>query len=33
MPLMSPEAYRASLRDGRAVHYRGRRVEDVTVDP
>jgi 4-hydroxybutyryl-CoA dehydratase/vinylacetyl-CoA-Delta-isomerase len=28
--LRSPEQYRASLRDGRRVYYRGERVEDVT---
>jgi aromatic ring hydroxylase len=33
VPLLSPDAYRASLRDGRRVHYRGRRVPDVTADP
>lgn len=31
--LRTPEAYRASLRDGRRVYYRGQRVEDVTVHP
>ncbi len=30
---MTPEAYRASLRDGRKVFYRGRAVPDVTADP
>jgi 4-hydroxybutyryl-CoA dehydratase/vinylacetyl-CoA-Delta-isomerase len=29
----SPEQYRASLRDGRRVYYRGQRVEDVTTHP
>jgi aromatic ring hydroxylase len=33
MPLLEPDAYRASLRDGRAVYYRGRRVDDVTSHP
>jgi len=33
MGLRSPEEYRASLRDGRAVYYRGARVEDVTSHP
>lgn len=33
MPLLSADAYRASLRDGRVVYYRGRRVPDVTADP
>ncbi len=33
MALMSPEAYKASLRDGRAVYYRGERVEDVAAHP
>jgi aromatic ring hydroxylase len=31
--LRTPEQYRASLRDGREVFFRGRRVEDVTVHP
>ena len=33
MPLMSPDEYRRSLRDGRVVYYRGERVEDVTSHP
>lgn len=33
MPLLSADAYRASLRDGRNVYYRGRRIPDVTTDP
>ncbi len=33
MALMTQEQYRASLRDGRAVYYRGKRVADVTADP
>ena len=33
MPLRSVEQYRASLRDGRSVYFKGRRVEDVTVHP
>jgi len=33
MGLRSPEEYKASLRDGRAVYYRGERVEDVTSHP
>jgi 4-hydroxybutyryl-CoA dehydratase / vinylacetyl-CoA-Delta-isomerase len=33
MPLRSPDEFLASLRDGRHVIYRGRRVEDVTVHP
>jgi 4-hydroxybutyryl-CoA dehydratase/vinylacetyl-CoA-Delta-isomerase len=33
MPLRSPEEFLASLRDGRRVVYRGRRVEDVTSHP
>jgi aromatic ring hydroxylase len=33
MPLRTPEEYLASLRDGRRVFYRGRRVEDVTAHP
>lgn len=31
--LRSPEEYRASLRDGRRVYYRGQRVRDVTMHP
>jgi len=33
MALMSPDEYRASLRDGRRVFYRGKQVEDVTTHP
>lgn len=33
MALMSPDEYRASLRDGRRVFYRGEQVEDVTAHP
>jgi aromatic ring hydroxylase len=33
MPLRSPQQYLESLRDGRRVYYRGRRVEDVTAHP
>jgi 4-hydroxybutyryl-CoA dehydratase/vinylacetyl-CoA-Delta-isomerase len=33
MALMTPEQYRASLRDGRTVFYRGKRVPDVLADP
>ena len=33
MPLRTPDQYLASLRDGRRVFYRGRRVEDVTAHP
>lgn len=33
MPLMRPDKYRESLRDGRAVYYRGERVEDVASHP
>ncbi len=33
MPLMSPEEYKASLRDGRRVFYRGEPVEDVAAHP
>jgi 4-hydroxybutyryl-CoA dehydratase / vinylacetyl-CoA-Delta-isomerase len=33
MPLRTPEEYRASLRDGRTVYYRGQRVADVTTHP
>jgi aromatic ring hydroxylase len=32
MTLMKKDEYRASLRDGRAVYYRGKRVPDVTAD-
>ncbi len=30
---MSPDEYKASLRDGRSVYYRGEKVEDVTAHP
>ena len=33
MPLMTPEAYKESLRDGRTIYYRGKKVEDVTAHP
>jgi aromatic ring hydroxylase len=33
MPLRTPDQYRASLRDGRRVYYRGERVNDVTSHP
>jgi 4-hydroxybutyryl-CoA dehydratase/vinylacetyl-CoA-Delta-isomerase len=33
MPLMSPDEYKASLRDGRRVFYRGEAVEDVAAHP
>ncbi len=33
MPLMSPDEYKRSLRDGRMVYYRGARVEDVASHP
>ena len=33
MPLMTPDEYKASLRDGRTVYYRGEKVEDVTAHP
>ncbi|MEE9276273.1 MAG: 4-hydroxyphenylacetate 3-hydroxylase N-terminal domain-containing protein [bacterium] len=33
MALMTPEAYKESLRDGRVVYYRGERVEDVAAHP
>jgi len=33
VPLLSADAYRASLRDGRSVFYRGERVPDVTAHP
>ena len=33
MALRTPEQYRASLRDGRAVFFRGKAVEDVTTHP
>ncbi len=33
MGLLSADAYRASLRDGRTVYYGGRRVADVTAEP
>ncbi|MBI3015373.1 MAG: gamma-aminobutyrate dehydratase [Candidatus Tectomicrobia bacterium] len=31
--MRSPSEYRQSLRDGRKIHYRGARVEDVTIHP
>lgn len=33
MPLMTPDEYRASLRDGRTIYYRGAKIEDVTTHP
>lgn len=33
MPLRTAEQYEKSLRDGRVVYFRGRRVEDVTTHP
>ncbi len=33
MALLSADQYRESLRDGRSITYRGRRVDDVTADP
>lgn len=33
VPLRTPEEYKASLRDGRTVYFRGRRVDDVTTHP
>ena len=33
MPLRTPEEYRASLRDGRTVYYKGERIPDVTENP
>lgn len=33
MALMSPEKYKSSLRDGRAVFFRGEKVADVTTHP
>jgi 4-hydroxybutyryl-CoA dehydratase / vinylacetyl-CoA-Delta-isomerase len=33
VPLRTPEQYRASLRDGRAVYFKGRLVPDVTLHP
>src|SRR5712691_6232837 len=33
MPLRTVEQYKSSLRDGRIVYFRGRRVEDVTAHP
>ena len=33
MPLRTPEQYRASLKDGRTVYYKGERVPDVTENP
>ncbi|HXG19655.1 MAG TPA: 4-hydroxyphenylacetate 3-hydroxylase N-terminal domain-containing protein, partial [Methylomirabilota bacterium] len=33
MGLRTPEQYKASLRDGREVYYRGEKVQDVTTHP
>src|SRR5437667_810267 len=33
MPLRTVEQYKSSLRDGRVVYFRGKRVEDVTTHP
>src|SRR5262249_14268729 len=33
MGLRTPEQYKASLKDGREVYYRGERVQDVTTHP
>ena len=33
MPLRTVEQYKSSLRDGRVVYFRGKRVEDVTAHP
>ena len=33
MGLRTPEQYKASLRDGREVYYRGELVQDVTTHP
>jgi aromatic ring hydroxylase len=33
MGLRTPEQYKESLRDGRAVYLRGEKVADVTKDP
>src|SRR5436305_1644706 len=33
MPLRTADEYRESLRDGRVLWYRGKRVDDVTTDP
>ena len=33
MPLLTAEEYKKSLRDGRAVYYRGKRVDDVATHP
>ena len=33
MALMKADDFRASLRDGRRLYYRGRKVADVTAEP
>ena len=33
MPLLTADDYRASLRDGRSLFYRGRKIDDVTAEP
>ena len=33
MPLQTAKQYTDSLRDGRTVYYRGRKVDDVTTHP
>ena len=33
VPLRTADDYRESLRDGRTLYYRGRRVDDVTAEP
>ena len=33
MGLRTPEQFRSSLRDGRTVYYKGKRVDDVTTHP
>ena len=33
VPLRTADDYRESLRDGRTLYYRGRRIEDVTAEP
>ena len=33
MGLRTPEQYKSSLRDGRAVYFRGEKVADVTTHP
>ena len=33
MGLRTPEQYKASLKDGREVYYRGEKVDDVTTHP